>query len=305
MRQAFAGMLWSKQYYGYNVARWLDGDPGLPPPPPERRHGPQRRMATLRRGRHPVDARPVGVPVVRRLGSRLPRGHPRPHRSGVRQVPAAAAVPRMVPAPERRAARLRVVVRRRQPARPRRGGLPRLGHRRAARHRFPQADLPQAADQLHLVAEPRGQGGQRPVLGRLPRARQHRRLRPVAPAGRHRARAVRRDGLDVHVLPLDAADRDRPGRDDPAYEDFETSFLEHAVRIARGDEPERPVGSRGRVLLRRAQARRRLGRPDQGPFDGRAHPAPAVRGRPGHDRRPRSAPREAVRAVPRRDARHR
>ena len=37
MRQAFAGMLWSKQYYGYNVARWLDGDPGLPPPPPERK----------------------------------------------------------------------------------------------------------------------------------------------------------------------------------------------------------------------------------------------------------------------------
>jgi hypothetical protein len=36
MRQAFAGMLWSKQYYGYNVARWLDGDPGLPPPPAER-----------------------------------------------------------------------------------------------------------------------------------------------------------------------------------------------------------------------------------------------------------------------------
>ncbi len=27
-------MLWSKQYYGYNVARWLDGDPGQPPPPP-------------------------------------------------------------------------------------------------------------------------------------------------------------------------------------------------------------------------------------------------------------------------------
>jgi Mannosylglycerate hydrolase MGH1-like glycoside hydrolase domain len=37
MRQAFAGMLWCKQYYGYNVARWLDGDPGLPPPPPERK----------------------------------------------------------------------------------------------------------------------------------------------------------------------------------------------------------------------------------------------------------------------------
>jgi hypothetical protein len=32
-RQAFAGMLWSKQYYRYNVQRWLDGDPTQPPPP--------------------------------------------------------------------------------------------------------------------------------------------------------------------------------------------------------------------------------------------------------------------------------
>jgi hypothetical protein len=36
MRQAFAGMLWGKQFYHYNVSRWLDGDPGLPPPPPQR-----------------------------------------------------------------------------------------------------------------------------------------------------------------------------------------------------------------------------------------------------------------------------
>ena len=39
MRQAFAGMLWGKQFYSYNVARWLDGDPTQPPPPPERRAG--------------------------------------------------------------------------------------------------------------------------------------------------------------------------------------------------------------------------------------------------------------------------
>jgi hypothetical protein len=39
MRQAFAGMLWSKQFYYYNVARWLDGDPAQPPPPAERHHG--------------------------------------------------------------------------------------------------------------------------------------------------------------------------------------------------------------------------------------------------------------------------
>src|SRR5581483_8591501 len=35
-RQAFAGMLWSKQFYYYNVAEWLRGDPAQPPPPAAR-----------------------------------------------------------------------------------------------------------------------------------------------------------------------------------------------------------------------------------------------------------------------------
>jgi hypothetical protein len=39
MRQAFAGMLWGKQYYAYDVTRWLDGDPASPPPPAERLTG--------------------------------------------------------------------------------------------------------------------------------------------------------------------------------------------------------------------------------------------------------------------------
>ncbi|HEX4825121.1 MAG TPA: hypothetical protein VFV19_12515 [Candidatus Polarisedimenticolaceae bacterium] len=39
LRQAYAGLLWSKQFYHYVVAAWLDGDPGQPPPPPERLHG--------------------------------------------------------------------------------------------------------------------------------------------------------------------------------------------------------------------------------------------------------------------------
>jgi hypothetical protein len=38
-RQAFAGMLWNKQFYGFNVQRWLDGDPAQPPPPENRKHG--------------------------------------------------------------------------------------------------------------------------------------------------------------------------------------------------------------------------------------------------------------------------
>jgi hypothetical protein len=39
MRQAFGGMLWSKQLYYYDVAQWLDGDPGQPAPPASRQYG--------------------------------------------------------------------------------------------------------------------------------------------------------------------------------------------------------------------------------------------------------------------------
>jgi hypothetical protein len=39
MRQAFAGLLWSKQLFYYEVARWLDGDPTQPVPPAQRLTG--------------------------------------------------------------------------------------------------------------------------------------------------------------------------------------------------------------------------------------------------------------------------
>lgn len=39
LRQAMAGMLWGKQFFHYDVAQWLDGDPAGPPPPAARRHG--------------------------------------------------------------------------------------------------------------------------------------------------------------------------------------------------------------------------------------------------------------------------
>ncbi len=47
-RQAFAGMLWSKQYYHYNVEDWLRGDPAMPPPPAERLTGRNRAWFHLR-----------------------------------------------------------------------------------------------------------------------------------------------------------------------------------------------------------------------------------------------------------------
>ncbi|MGE3998633.1 MAG: glucosidase [Planctomycetaceae bacterium] len=38
-RQAYAGLLWSKQFYHYIVKNWLEGDPDQPPPPESRKHG--------------------------------------------------------------------------------------------------------------------------------------------------------------------------------------------------------------------------------------------------------------------------
>ncbi|MDQ6614990.1 MAG: glucosidase [Actinomycetota bacterium] len=56
MRQAFAGMIWCKQFFHYDVARWLDGDPGQPTPPESRRHG--RNAAWMHLNNHDVISMP-------------------------------------------------------------------------------------------------------------------------------------------------------------------------------------------------------------------------------------------------------
>jgi hypothetical protein len=38
-RRAFAGLLWTKQFYHYIIRDWLKGDPLMPPPPTSRLHG--------------------------------------------------------------------------------------------------------------------------------------------------------------------------------------------------------------------------------------------------------------------------
>jgi hypothetical protein len=55
-RQAFAGMLWNKQFYHYIVDQWLDGDPGQPTPPPERLEGRNSRW------RHIYNERIISMP---------------------------------------------------------------------------------------------------------------------------------------------------------------------------------------------------------------------------------------------------
>ncbi len=38
-RQAFAGMIWSKQFFYFDIPQWLQGDPAQPRPPEDRRRG--------------------------------------------------------------------------------------------------------------------------------------------------------------------------------------------------------------------------------------------------------------------------
>ena len=79
-RQAFAGLLWSKQFYNYDVRTWLQGDSACPPPPVERWGGSSRLAAPRQRQRH-VDARPLGISLVRCLGPGLSYHSPGDHRS--------------------------------------------------------------------------------------------------------------------------------------------------------------------------------------------------------------------------------
>ncbi|RJP34797.1 MAG: glucosidase [Phycisphaerales bacterium] len=46
-RQALAGMIWNEQFYYFDVPQWLEGDPGQPPPPRERRYGRNREWLHL------------------------------------------------------------------------------------------------------------------------------------------------------------------------------------------------------------------------------------------------------------------
>ena len=46
LRQALAGMIWSKQFFHYDVARWLDGDHF--PPPEQRKQGRNRTWRHLK-----------------------------------------------------------------------------------------------------------------------------------------------------------------------------------------------------------------------------------------------------------------
>ncbi len=81
------------------------------------------------------------------------------------------------------------------------------------------------ADQLHVVGESQGPPGQERVRGRLPRPRQHRRLRPQRRAADRRPpRAGRRHRVDGDVLPEHVRDRVELAAHDPATTTSPTSL---------------------------------------------------------------------------------
>jgi hypothetical protein len=226
--------------------------------------GAKRRLGSPLQPRRHLDARQVGVPLVRVLGPGLPHAAVRARRPGVRDGPADPVHARVVHAPERAAARLRVRPVRRQPTGARLGGLARVQNRgpgRRARHALFGPRVPEAAAQLHVVGEPQGHRRAQPLLGRIPGAGQHRRLRPVVASGeRQLSGAGRRHRLDRVLLPHDAVDGAGAGADRPGVRRHGVQVL-RALRADRRRHQQlrrqRPVGRGGRLLLRPAARRRK------------------------------------------------
>jgi hypothetical protein len=213
-RQAFAGLLWNKQFYHYVVEEWLKGDPAMPPPPPERLLGRNRAwihvynddvlsmpdkweypwFAAWDLAFHTIPLAMVDPDFAKQQLSLLLREW---YQSPNGQLPAYEWEFSDVNPPVHPWACWRVY---------------KIDGKLSGKagRRVPGVLLSQAADELHLVGEPQGLAGQQHFRRRLSRAGQHRRLRSQQAASHRRLyRASRRHRLDGHVLPDHAAHRDR------------------------------------------------------------------------------------------------
>ena len=139
---------------------------------------------------------------------------------------------------------------------------------------FLKSTFNKLAAELHLVGQPQGPLRQERVRGRLPRPRQHRRLRPQRPAAHRRPPgAGGRHGLDGPVQPEHAGARGRARRPRPDLRGHGLQVRRALLLHRRGHEPARAgrhVGRGGRLLLRRAAAPRRQRHAAQGAFPGGA-----------------------------------
>ena len=250
-RQAFAGMIWSKQFYHYDVPRWLDGDPLQP-----RRRRSAARDETMS-WTHLNNADIVSMPdkweypwyAAWDLAFHcIPLALIDPefakeqlvlftrewymHPSG--QLPAYEWELGDVNPPVHAWAAWRVF----QIDRKQRGDCGDLA--------FLERVLPQAAAEFHLVGEPQGRAGPKHLPGRLPGPGQHRRLRPQPTAARrrHLDQADATGWMAMYCLNLMRIALELAIHN-PVYQDIATKFFEHFLGIAAGHEQHR----RSRVAL--------------------------------------------------------
>ena len=302
MRQAFAGMLWSKQFYYYDVARWLDGDPAQPPPPPRAADGRNARWRNF-------DAFDI---------MSMPDTWEYPWFAAWDLAFHCVALAHVDPAfakyqlsllcrewfqhPERRAARLRVGLRRRQPAGAGVGGAGGLRHRRRPGHRLPRRVFDKLlvnftwwvnredADGSNLF-----EGGFLGLDNIGPIDRSH------LPAGGVLEQSDATGWMAGYALAMAtiATILQRSGHR-PAV-DLVQKFLEHFAAIRDALDDPGPVGRDRRPVLRPARAARRQRGADQGAVDGRHDPdAGGRRRRRGRCWTGSQVGDQAVRRVPRR-----
>ena len=254
---------------------------------------PQRRLAPLRRGRHPVDARQVGIPLVRRLGPGLPLRHARPRRPGLREVPAPRAVPGVVPAPERALPAYEWYFDDVNPPVHALAALRGLANRRRRDTEFLERIFHKLLMNFTWWLNREDAEGNDLFSGGFLGLDNLERPRPVAPARGRPPRAVRRDGLDVRLLPLDAGDGDASWpQHDPAYARPRDDVPRARGPDRRGDQPDRPVG-RGRTASTTTRCACRTGRRSRSrsiPWSGCCR---CCRRSSCPSRRPSSAPRSA------------
>ncbi len=287
MRQALGGMLWSKQFYHYDIKRWLAGDPTQPPPPPERRTGRNSEWTHLFNedvismpdtweypwyaawdlAFHTIALALVDPEFAKSQLILLMREwylHP----NG--QIPAYEWALGDVNPPVHAWAAWRVY----QIERRIRG---------VADREFLQKIFHKSLLNFTWWVNRKDLRRKERLPGRLPGPRQHRRLRPLgAPADRRPHRAVGRHQLDGHVLPDHAGDRARARARGPGLRGHRQQ-VPRALRVhrpghrPRGRREREPLGRGGRLLLRRPGAARRPAAPDEGAVAG--GPDPALRRR--------------------------
>ena len=303
MRQALAGLLWSKQYFHYDVLRWLEGDPTEPAPPAERWQGRNRDWthhfaadvismpdkweypwyAAWDQAFHCVTLAMVDARFAKEQLLLLLREwymHP----NG--QTPAYEWAFGDVNPPLFGWAALRVY--------------------QIERLRTGTSDLPFLHRVFHKLLlnftwwvnrkDAQGnnifQGG---FLG-LDNIGIFDRSAPLPP-GVSLGQADGTSWMAVYCANLFRIATEL-AVDDPTYEDLALKFYEHFLAIALCHEPSRPgrhepLGRGGRLLLRRGPAGRRGAAPDQGALARRPGPAPRDRGRGRREGRPAAGAQRA------------